>query len=198
MRAAAAAYPSLASVTTIGHSYKGRPIRMIKISDNVGTDENEPEVLITARTHAREHLSTEEALALVTWLTRDYATSARIRRIVDSTEIFIVPDVNPDGAAYDIARGYFHRWRKNRQPYGGAIGTDLNRNFSYQWGCCGGSSATPSDSWFRGPEPFSSPEDSALRDLVASRHFALTLSLHTYGAQVLWPYGYTLTNGRPG
>jgi hypothetical protein len=33
-----------------------------------------------------------------------------------------------------------------------------------------------------------------LRDLVESRHFALTLSLHTYGAQVLWPYGYTTTD----
>ncbi|MCY7417372.1 MAG: M14 family metallopeptidase [Chloroflexi bacterium] len=191
MRAAATVYPSLTSVTTTGESYTGRPIRMIKISDHVATDEDEPEVLITARTHAREHLSTEAALALVTWLTTGYATSSRIRNIVDTTEIFIVPDVNPDGAAYGVARGYLHHWRKNRQPTDGVVGTDLNRNFGYQWGCCGGSSGSSSAGWYRGAAPFSSPEDRVLRDLVESRQFSETLSLHTYGAQVLWRYGYT-------
>jgi len=198
LQAAATTHPSLASVTTIGVSYKGRSIRMIKISDHVTTDEDEPEVLITARTHAREHLSTEAALALVTWLTTGYATSSRIRHIVDTTEIFIVPDVNPDGAAYDVARGYLHHWRKNRQPTNGVVGTDLNRNFGYQWGCCGGSSGKPAEGWYRGAAPFSAPEDQVLRDLVESRHFAETLSLHTFGAQVLWPFGYTKADQPPG
>jgi hypothetical protein len=37
---------------------------------------------------------------------------------------------------YDIATGSYRSWRKNRQPNSdsSAVGTDLNRNWSYQWG----------------------------------------------------------------
>ena len=52
-------------------------------------------------------------------------------------------------------------WRKNRQPNAGtsAIGTDLNRNYDYHWGCCGGSSGSPSSITYRGRTPFSAPGD---------------------------------------
>ncbi len=55
-----------------------------------------------------------------------------------------MPTVNPDGSEYDIATGSYRSWRKNRQPNSGSsyVGTDLNRNWGYQWGCCGGSSGT--------------------------------------------------------
>ena len=59
--------------------------------------------------------------------------------------------VNPDGLVFDIggrtARpGHYRSWRKNRQPNGRrrAIGTDLNRNYDYDWACCGGSSGSKS------------------------------------------------------
>ena len=50
------------SASAIGTSYQGRTIWAVKISDNVATDENEPEVLFTAHQHAREHLTVEMAL----------------------------------------------------------------------------------------------------------------------------------------
>ncbi|MBX3032096.1 MAG: zinc carboxypeptidase [Chloroflexi bacterium] len=191
LRAIADAHPDIVQLTTFGTSFKGRPIMLVKISDNVTTDEPEPEIFINARLHAREHLTTEVALALIRWLVDGYGTNERVTRIVNTTEVFIAPDLNPDGAAYDLAKEFPRRWRKNRQPTGGATGTDLNRNFGYRWGCCGGASKTPSSNHFRGAKAFSAPETRAMRRLVKSRQFTMILSLHSYGGQVLVPYGYT-------
>ena len=44
---------------SIGKSYQGRTIWAAKVSDNVGVDENEPEVLFDGLHHAREHISAE-------------------------------------------------------------------------------------------------------------------------------------------
>ena len=71
---AEADFPDIVHVFSIGKSYQGRDIWAAKISDNVATDEDEPEVLIDALHHAREHLTTEQALATLKWLTQDYGT----------------------------------------------------------------------------------------------------------------------------
>jgi hypothetical protein len=62
LNALVAARPTLVSKTVIGTSYQGRELWAIKISDNVGTDEAEPEVLFTHSQHAREHLTVEMAM----------------------------------------------------------------------------------------------------------------------------------------
>ena len=59
---AEADFPDIVHVFSIGKSYQGRDIWAAKVSDNVATDEDEPEVLIDALHHAREHLTTEQAL----------------------------------------------------------------------------------------------------------------------------------------
>ena len=56
-------HPTIVRKFSIGKSYQGRDIWAAKISDNVATDENEPEVLFDALHHAREHLTVEQALA---------------------------------------------------------------------------------------------------------------------------------------
>ena len=66
-----------------------------------------------------------------------------VSQLVRARQIYIVPSLNPDGSEYDIASGSYQFWRKNRQPYQGIYGTDNNRNYSYNWGCCGGSSGDP-------------------------------------------------------
>jgi len=197
-----AAHPDIVSITSIGKSYKGRTIYAVKVSDNVGTDENEPEVLFDSLHHAREHLSLEQSLALLRWLTDGYGTDARITKIVDSREIWIIPSVNPDGAEYDLGGNPYRQWRKNFQPNAGtkARGTDLNRNYGYRWGCCGGSSGSPSLPTYRGKAPFSAPETQVMRDFMLSRRvdgqqqIKVAITFHTAGEQVLWPYGYTKTD----
>jgi carboxypeptidase T len=198
LRALAAANPSIMAIERIGKSHLGRPINVVKISDRVGADEPEPEVLVLSLVHAREHLSVEQTLALAAWLVEGYGEDARATRIVDTTELWIVPQVNPDGGAYDIRNNRLHLWRKNRQPNPGhrAIGTDLNRNFDFHWGGPD-SSGSPSSNNFRGTRPFSAPEAAVIRDFVASRavdgvqQIRLGLDVHTYQKEVLYPFCFT-------
>ena len=201
-----AARPSIARKSVIGTSYQGRDIMAIKISDNVGTDEAEPEVLFTHHQHAREHLTVEMALYLLHLLADNYGSDSRITNLVNTREIWILPDLNPDGGEYDIATGSYRSWRKNRQPNSGStnVGTDLNRNWAYQWGCCGGSSGSTSSSTFRGPSPESAPEVRVVANFVRSRiiggrqQIKAGIDFHTYSQLILWPYGFTFSDTATG
>ena len=187
---------------SLGSSYEGRTIWAGKISDNVASDEDEPEVLFTHHQHAREHLTVEMALYTLKMLTDEYGANQQITDLVNNREIWMVFDLNPDGGEYDIATGTYRSWRKNRQPNAGstAVGTDLNRNWGYRWGCCGGSSGTFSSETYRGASAFSAPETQVVRDFVNSRviggeqQITVAIDFHTYQELVLWPYGYTFTD----
>ncbi len=202
LQATEAAYPDIVNVFSIGQSYLGREIWAAKVSNNVDVDEAEPEVLFDSLHHAREHLSLEQNLALLGWLTKGFTTDTQITNILNSREIWIVFAVNPDGAEFDIGGNPYRAWRKNRQPNAGSThkGTDLNRNYSYKWGCCGGSSGSKASNTYRGKAPFSAPETQAMRDFMLSRRVGgvqqikTAITFHTAGEQILWPYGYTKTD----
>ncbi|MEV7522280.1 M14 family metallopeptidase [Streptomyces sp. NPDC091371] len=201
-----AQYPSIMSKKVIGKSYQGRDLVAIKISDNVATDEAEPEVLFTHHQHAREHLTVEMALYLLNEFGSKYGTDTRVTNAVNGREIWIIPDLNPDGGEYDIATGSYRSWRKNRQPNAGSsyVGTDENRNWNYKWGCCGGSSGSRSSETYRGPAAESAPEVKAVSDFVRSRviggkqQIKAAIDFHTYSELVLWPFGYTYNDTAPG
>lgn len=187
----------------IGKSYEGRDIVALKISDNVATDEAEPEVLSVSQVHAREHITLEMNLYLIRLLTENYGKQStlgqRVTKLVNSREIWIIPMANPDGTIYNISGGVFHGWRKNRQPNPGSdeIGIDMNRNFGFMWACCGGGSNNPGSARYRGRYPWEAVENAVLRDFILSRvvngrqQIRTIFNWHSYGEFVMWPYGYT-------
>lgn len=186
-------HPDIAAKSSIGKSFEGRDIPVLKISDNVGQDEDEPEVLFDCNQHAREHLTTEMCLHIANRLTDGYAGDQAIKDSVDNREVWIIPVVNPDGSSYDVESGQFQGWRKNRQD----ASTDLNRNWGYKWGCCGGSDDDPNGETYRGPAAWSAPETAAMRDFIDSRvvggvqQIKAAIDFHTYSELVLWPFGHT-------
>ncbi|AJE83563.1 MULTISPECIES: M14 family metallopeptidase [Streptomyces] len=196
---AVAAHPDILSKQVIGKSHEGRDLLAVKISDNVKDDEDEPEVLFTHHQHAREHLTVEMALYLIDEFGGKYGSDEAIKKAVDGREIWIVPDLNPDGGEYDITGGEYQMWRKNRQPNEGSqeIGTDQNRNWDFKWGCCGGSSEDPGAEDYRGAAPESAPEVKVVSDFVRSRvvggkqQITAAIDFHTYGELVMWPWGWT-------
>ncbi|MFL5807394.1 MAG: M14 family metallopeptidase [Roseiflexaceae bacterium] len=199
IRAVAATHPTIIQLFSIGHSYEGRELWAAKISDNVALDEDEPEALFVGHYHAREHLTVEMILYILHMLADEYSVPGheQITQLVDSREIFLIFDLNPDGGEYDIIGDAYHFWRKNRQPNAdGSTGTDPNRNHSYRWGGLG-SSDVPSSDVYHGPTPASAPEVAAIESFVNSRvvggaqQISVAITFHTYGELVLWPYGYT-------
>ncbi|GFE14666.1 carboxypeptidase T [Streptomyces glebosus] len=194
-----AKHPDILSKQVIGTSHEGRNLLALKLSKNVTKDEQEPEVLFTAHQHAREHLTVEMALYLLNEFTSKYGSDSRITKMLDSREIWIIPDLNPDGGEYDIASGSFRSWRKNRQPNAGsrAVGTDLNRNWDFKWGCCDGSSGDPGDETYRGASAASAPEVQVVSKFVHGRNIGgkqqitAAIDFHTYSELVLWPFGFT-------
>lgn len=200
IQASAAAHPDIVSLFSIGTSYEGRTMWAAKVSDSVAVDESEPEVLFIGQQHAREHITQEMTLYILHMLADQYGSDPQITELVNTREVYIIFTSNPDGSEYDIASGSYRSWRKNRQPTSGYYGTDLNRNWGYKWGCCGGSSSLPYSETYRGASAFSAPETQRIRDFILSRvvngvqQIKASLEFHSYAQLVLWPYGYTYTD----
>jgi hypothetical protein len=76
-------HPGIFSLFSMGLSHEGRTVWAGKVSDNVGTDEDEPEVLLTHHQHAREHLTVEMALYTLHMLTDEYGVDPQVTSLVD-------------------------------------------------------------------------------------------------------------------
>ncbi|MCH8318291.1 MAG: immune inhibitor A, partial [Bacteroidetes bacterium] len=195
----AAQYPSLISVkqpidtfTTI----EGRPVFWVKISDNPLADESstEAQVLYTAIHHAREPVSMSQLIFYMYYLLENYGQDTLVTSIVDRTEMFFVPCVNPDGYIYNETTNPSGggMWRKNRRNNGdGTFGVDLNRNYGYNWGFDDfGSSPNTISNTYRGTAPFSEPETQAMQYLCEQHNFKIALNYHAFGNMVIYPWGY--------
>ncbi len=187
--------PASTSITTI----QGRTVYYVKLSDNPEVDENEAEVLYTGVHHAREPLGMMNQLYLMWYLLENYATDAKVKNIVDNTELYFIPVVNPDGYVYNQQTNPNGggMWRKNRRNNGdGTYGVDPNRNYGYNWGYDNsGSSPTTSSETYRGTGPFSEPETQIVRNFVQSHNFVNAFNNHSYSNLLLHPWGYTPSAG---
>ncbi|MDH3648844.1 MAG: M14 family zinc carboxypeptidase [Saprospiraceae bacterium] len=176
-------------------TYEGRPIHWLRISDNPDRNEDEPEILYTALHHAREPVSLTQLIYFMWYVLENYEKDQSIKFLLDNTELYFLPCINPDGYVYNQTT---HPqggglWRKNRRDNeDGTFGVDLNRNYGFKWGLDNvGSSDNSQSEVYRGPSPFSEPETQAVRAFVLEHDFKIALNYHTYGGFLIYPYGYT-------
>jgi len=194
--AMAAQYPNLitakAPISTF-LTHENRPIYYLRMSDNPTVDEAEPEILYTAIHHAREPNSLSEVIFYMWYLLENYDNSEEIQFLLDNTELYFVPMINPDGYIYNETTnpGGGGMWRKNRRNNGGSYGVDLNRNYSYQWGTTG-VSMTPSAENYPGTAAFTEPETQAMKWFCENRDFMFAFNAHTYADDILHPIGTTV------
>ncbi len=197
LAAIAAGHPEIvAPYGSIGQTLEGRNIPVYKVSDNPLVGENEPKILFTAATHAREVITPEILLNYMNYLTENYGLDSEVTYLVDNREIWFVPVVNPDGYYYNGVTDPWGGglWRKNRRDNGdGTYGVDLNRNFGYLWGYDDiGSSPDGGDETYRGTGAFSEPETQALRDFIVNGDFNLVVNFHSFADLVLYPWSYQI------
>jgi hypothetical protein len=214
-QALANAHPGLAVWIDIGDSWEkitpgdpaGYDLMALRLT-NTAIPSPKPRLFAMAAMHAREYATAELLARFAEYLLDQYGQDADVTWLLDYHSIDLLLHANPDGRKN--AEWAASWWRKNTnraycsnyQP-----GADLNRNFPFQWGCCGGSSGYACDDTFRGGGPASEPETQVIRDYLLS-HFddqraapldapapqtasGLFLDIHSYGELLLWPWGFT-------
>jgi len=192
-------YPNLittrATVSADTLTHEGRYLYWVKISDNPNTDEDEPELLYTGVHHAREPIGAQQMIFYMWHLLENYNTDSDIQTLVDNTEMYFIPVVNPDGYEYNHTTNPNGggMWRKNRRDnQDGNYGVDVNRNYGYKWGYDNsGSSPDTYDETYRGPSGFSEPETKNMRDFCNDHEFKIALNYHSYSNLLLYAWGWT-------
>lgn len=152
---------------SIGKSRKGRELFVIKLSDNVNKDENEPEFKYIGNMHGNEIVGRDMLVLFIEDMVKRYRSGEHdVVLAVDNTEIFIMPTMNPDGSSA-------HRRGNDRYQ-------DLNRNFPDF--TTRDNTNTPS-----GREP----ETEAVMKWQAKRNFSLSANFHGGSKVVNYPWDTT-------
>jgi hypothetical protein len=136
MVALATNHPDICHLDTLGYSHTNRLLLIMKVSDSVEVDEDEPEVHFEGNIHGDEKIAWAVSFCMLSYLIENYPTDTVVQRLVDTREIWIAPLVNPDG--------YVSSTRYNGR------GVDLNRNWGWMWGdeyACGSDFLSENESW---------------------------------------------------
>jgi protein MpaA len=128
----------------IGHSVRGRPI----VAHVLGPDGAPRKLLLVGCIHGNECAG----IAILSAVARE--------RVPRGVQLWLVPEMNPDGSAADT--------RQN------ADGVDLNRNFPYRWERIG------DPTYYAGPRPESEPETRAAMALIRRIKPAVTIWYHQH------------------
>ncbi|MEU2727970.1 M14 family zinc carboxypeptidase [Streptomyces griseoviridis] len=198
--------PGLTKVVSIGRTVGGQDILALKLTKGARTtkDGAKPSVLYMSNQHAREWITPEMTRRMMHHYLDNYRTDRRIKKIVDSTELWFVLSANPDGYDYTFRGSATRMWRKNLRDVNGdgvistGDGVDLNRNFSYKWGYDDeGSSPNPTSETYRGASPGSEPETKAIDAFEKRVGFTYGINYHSAAQLLLYGVGWQVATPTP-
>lgn len=198
--------PDLTKVVSLGRTLGGQDILALKLTRGAGksADGSKPAVLYMSNQHAREWITPEMTRRLMHHYLDGYGKDGRIRRIVDTTELWFVLSANPDGYDYTFRSDGNRLWRKNLRDVNGdgtvttGDGVDLNRNFPYKWGYDDeGSSPLPTAETYRGASPGSEPETKAVDAFEKRIGFAYGVNYHSAAELLLYGVGWQVATPTP-
>ena len=186
--------PTIATVITVGTTHEGRNIQGIRITAP-GDASNRKQILWNGCQHAREWVAVMVPIYIADELVDGWYNDVEIHDYLETTEIIIVPIVNPDGYEYTYAPNGDRFWRKNRRNNSGSCeGVDLNRNWGYEWNGGDSTSTNTCSDIYVGPSAFSEPEAQVMRDLVNSLpNLVAHIDFHSYSQLVLEPWASSNT-----
>jgi hypothetical protein len=225
-------YFDIMSLESIGKTYDGRDIWMVKLSDNVNKKEDEPGVLLLGAHHGNEKPSFEILIFFIRNMVENYGkentdddgdgfvnedpidgfdndndnlidedpSEDRAREVINNTQIFLIPMVNPDGVEANT--------RKNCAPNFGpfgfskeitSYGVNLNRNYGYKWYLYYifpvsyhlAFNILDSGPNYRGEKPFSENESMAVKNFVETQNISISLSYHSWSEVIFYPWMHT-------
>ena len=169
-------YPSIARLHSIGKSVEGRHLWAVQITDKVDEVESgEPMFKYVGNMHGNEAVGRQVLIYLIKYLLANYKKPGheRITRLINSTNIFIMPSMNPDGfEAAEEGDCIGVQGRRN------AHSVDLNRNFPDQF-----------NNWETyNLQTDAEPETVALINWIRNNHFVLSANLHGGSLVASYPF----------
>ncbi|MFI5856892.1 M14 family zinc carboxypeptidase [Streptomyces parvulus] len=198
--------PRLTKVVSIGRTVQGKDILALKLTRNAkeSKDGSKPSVLYMSNQHAREWITPEMTRRLMHHYLDKYDQDRRIKKLVDTTELWFLLSANPDGYDYTFEDTANRLWRKNLRDNNGdgvlgtGDGVDLNRNFAYKWGYDDeGSSPNPTSQTYRGAGPNSEPETKALDRFQKRIGFTYGINYHSAAELLLYGVGWQVATDTP-
>ena len=170
-------YPQYVSIEIIGKSCEQRPLYAVTLSDPEVKADQLPAILIQGTMHAREWIGVELLSYFMQYVTSRLDFDPKIRNLLKTSALYIVPCVNPDG--FEYSWNHYSFWRKNRRDNGdGSYGVDLNLNFPVFFR----ESTDTNSNTYSGPHPLSEPESNALAQFVESHpNITIALDYHSQG-----------------
>ena len=223
-------YPTITELIDVGDAWLSnqpggydRDMWVMRITNEdpaYGEIASKPPFFMLANIHAREVTTPEMAIRYIKYFTEGYkglggyGVDPDVTWLVNHHVVYLLVSTNPDGRVINEADWYQY-WRKNVDNVNGCTdpnswGTDLNRNSSFKWGCCGGSSGQPCAETYRGPMRASEPETAAWQTFAAQIFtdqngnngddeiapaspddtVGIFITLHSYQDEILWPFGF--------
>lgn len=213
MKEMAEKYPNLVSLVSIGPTWLktqhrgGHDMYVLKLT-NKSKRGTKPKAVFTSAIHGREYATAEFNTRLAEHLLANYGKDPDITWILDSQEVHLILQTNPDGRE-KAEQGWM--WRKNvnntRRCYRTSKeGVDLNRNFEFLWGVAA-ADRNPCSEQYMGPHASSEPEVQNLQrylrsvfndnrgpketDAAPLNAAGIYIDIHSYSELVMWPWGYT-------
>jgi murein tripeptide amidase MpaA len=129
----AKAYPQLVRLESIGKSYEGRDIWLVKVTNfETGEDKHKPALWVDGNIHSTELSASTACLYLINRLATAYGSDPTITRCLDSRAFYVCPRVNPDGAEWALAdkpkfiRSSTRPYPYDEEPLGGLKMEDID------------------------------------------------------------------------
>uniref|UniRef100_UPI0037E9B593 carboxypeptidase D isoform X2 n=1 Tax=Semicossyphus pulcher TaxID=241346 RepID=UPI0037E9B593 len=182
LRSLAQTYAHIAALSSIGQSVQGRELWVMRITKDPNTDAPEkPKFKYVGNMHGDETVSRQVLVYLVEYLLTKYGEEPRISGLVNTTDIYIMPSMNPDGFEKSKEGDCLGKngGRNN------ANDIDLNRSFPDQ---------------FDGTivEPESIPEVVAMTRWINEKKFVLSGNLHGGTVVASYPFDDSASHEQQG
>ncbi|XP_018542741.1 LOW QUALITY PROTEIN: carboxypeptidase D [Lates calcarifer] len=175
-------YPHIANLSSIGQSVEGRELWVMRITKDPEIDSpGKPKFKYVGNMHGDETVSRQVLVYLVEYLLVKYGEEPRITELVNTTDIYIMPSMNPDGFEKSI-EGDCSGDSGGRNN---AKNMDLNRSFPDQYD---GTTVPPDNI----------PEVMAVIRWIQEKKFVLSGNLHGGTVVASYPFDDSASHQRQG
>lgn len=166
-------HKNIARLHKLGRSVENRELMALQITDDPHARKpGKPMFKYVGNMHGNEAVGRQVLIYLITYLLENYGRNDRVTRLVNTTDIFIMPSLNPDG--FEMAREGHCYGTVGRNNYNQV---DLNRDFPDQF-----------NNWNDYNLDSSQPETKAMLKWIHENPFVLSANLHGGAVVASYPY----------